>query len=70
MSSSSAAAVKAARRPARSATTRAAPATVLSADAVKLAAAIERALAKGDHKGISQRFRETGSMLAAWPGER
>jgi hypothetical protein len=24
----------------------------------------------GDHKGISQRFRETGSMLAAWPGER
>jgi hypothetical protein len=53
MSSSSAAAVKAARRPARSATTRAATAPVLSADAIRLAAAIERALAKGDHKGIS-----------------
>ena len=24
----------------------------------------------GDHKEISQRFRETGSMLAAWPGGR
>jgi hypothetical protein len=22
----------------------------------------------GDHKEISRRFRETGSMLAAWPG--
>ena len=53
MSSSRAAALKADRRPAPAASTRATPAPDLSADAIKLAAAIEQALAKGDRDALS-----------------
>ena len=53
MSSSRAAATKADRRPARAVPTGAAPAPAMSTDAIKLAAAIERALANGDRDALS-----------------